>query len=309
MLSSLAASTHRVGLDCRVCGASVAIDSTCFGDLACDACGSHLAHAVDGIWVMDSAHHTNLEEDYPEWVYSRLADVEPRHFWFGERNRLILSTLREVLGSLGGLSALDVGCGTGFVTAALEDAGLRTYGVDGHLGGLRVARTRVRSALLCDNAQSLPFTDTFDIALACDVIEHTSDDVAVLREIGRALRPGGVVLVTVPAHQWLWSAIDDASGHKRRYGRGGLIEVMRAAGLRVRLARYFNTLLLPVQAMQRLRQRHAAQAATRLLFDGLRPPPPILNGLLRLLMRTDEILTRWPRTFGTSLIAVGERPE
>src|SRR5205085_2027009 len=129
--------------------------------------------------ILGDADH---RDDYPDEAYALLAAVERKHFWFKQRNRLILSTLREAIGQLAGRSALDVGCGTGFVTAAIEGSGMMTCGIDMHLGGLRYARPRVRGPLMCTGATAMPFVSTFDVALLCDVIEHAADDVAVLRD-------------------------------------------------------------------------------------------------------------------------------
>ena len=143
--------------------------------------------------------HSADPDDYPEDLSSLLAEVEPRHFWFGERNRLIVSTMREALGELTGRTVLDVGCGTGFVTAALERAGMATCGLDMNLAGLRHARRRTSGPLLCQDAARVPFSEQFDVAMLCDVIEHTPDDGAVLSAAIGALRPRGALVVTVPA--------------------------------------------------------------------------------------------------------------
>ena len=180
-------------------------------DVRCPQCGDLQATNDGGILVMQGpAAPTLEEEDYPPSVYALLSKVEPEHFWFGERNRLILSTMREVLRSLEGRTVVDIGCGSGFVTAALERAGMWTCGLEAHMAGLRLARTRMHGQLLCETAMRIPFAAQFDAAMLCDVIEHAPDDIAVLRAAGAALRPGGIVVVTVPAHQWLWSPLDDA---------------------------------------------------------------------------------------------------
>lgn len=255
--------------------------------------------------------HSADPDDYPEDFHGLLAEVEPRHFWFGERNRLILATMREAIGPLAGRSVLDVGCGTGFVTAALERAGMAACGLDMNLAGLRYARRRMRGPLLCQDAARVPFSEQFDVAMLCDVIEHTPDDRAVLREASRALQPGGRLVVTVPAHPTLWTSLDDASGHKRRYTPRSLVQAMRDTGLRVGLVRPFNTLLLPALALQRqaLKRRPTATAEQRLALvrESLRVPPRPLNDVMRLAMRADLWLSRLPGSVGASLIAVGRR--
>ncbi len=249
------------------------------------------------------------EEDYPEDVCELLAGFEPHHFWFRARNRLILSTLREVLGPLEGRSVLDIGCGTGYVLQALDAAGMLTCGLDMHLAALHFARRRTRGLVVCETASRVPFSGQFDVGLLCDVIEHTPDDVEMLREARRALKPTGMLLITVPAHAFLWSIIDDVSGHKRRYSRSMLQRSMEEAGLRVRLMRHFNSLLVPLQAAQRQflhRRPRASEDNLTILRNALRPPPGPLNALLYMSTLPDVALSRLGVPFGASLVAVGE---
>lgn len=101
---------------------------------------------------------------------------------------------------------------------------------------------------------SMPFADeSFDLVLATDVIEHVEDDGRALREIARVLKPGGVVLLTVPAFAMLWGLQDRVSRHKRRYRLGQLVEKVEIAGLHVSRAYYFNYLLfLPILLARRV---------------------------------------------------------
>lgn len=273
----------------------------------CPSCG-HTYFWDDGILLLDSSAHRN---DYPDDAYTLLAEVEPRHFWFSGRNRLILSTMREVIGPLEGRCVLDVGCGTGFVLAALERAGMVGCGIDMHIAGLRYARERTQALLLCGTATGVPFDAQFDVVTLCDVIEHTLDDEAPLRAASQALKDDGVLIVTVPAHPSLWTPVDEAWGHKRRYTKEGLAEAMVRAGLRVRLVRYFNALLFLAQALQRqfLKRRLSGADADHLslMRQALRVPPAPLNALLHLAMTADIAISRLSLPFGTSLIAIGYR--
>lgn len=101
----------------------------------------------------------------------------------------------------------------------------------------------------------IPFVDEFDVIGAFDLIEHVDDDLAVLRRIRAALRPGGGLLLTVPQHHWLWSTVDDQSGHRRRYERHELLRVVGRAGFEALRVTSFVTLLLPLLALSRAVQR------------------------------------------------------
>jgi SAM-dependent methyltransferase len=153
---------------------------------------------------------------------------------------------------------LEIGCGTGYVlrgvTRALPD--LSVSGSEIFLEGLSFAARRVPDADLFQmDAQEIPYSSEFDLIGAFDVIEHIEDDTRVLREIHRALKPGGGAVFTVPQHPSLWSIQDDNAGHKRRYRRHELGDKLRAAGFRVIFSTSFVSLLLPLLAVSRWRKR------------------------------------------------------
>jgi len=245
-------------------------------------------------------------EDYADQFHELIAEVEARHFWFAARRRVIVTALRRVMGELRCRTVLDVGCGTGFVLAALEEAGMVGCGLDASLAGLRKARRRVRCPLVCATPGDVPFQGQFDAVTVCDVIEHVPDDVSLLREAARAVRDDGVVLVTVPAGPSLWTTVDAVSGHKRRYTRSSLLDTLRAAGLRPDHVAYFNRALYPVQLMQRLAASRPRAHMDRmgLLRRALAVPAAPLNALLHVISWVDAELERVPLPFGTSLIAV-----
>lgn len=178
-------------------------------------------------------------------------DLEERHWWFVARRRILLRLLETHLPARTDLEVLDAGCGGGATMDSLERYGrvrgmeLDAEAVDyNHEKGRDVRRGRV---------EDMPFGDgTFDLALALDVIEHVPDDLAVLEELSRVLKPGGYVLITVPALRLLWSAHDIANGHYRRYTGDELRGRVEAAGFEVVRATYFNTLLFPVVLAARM---------------------------------------------------------
>jgi SAM-dependent methyltransferase len=254
----------------------------------------------------------DTDRDYPQELVDLITVVEDRHFWFATRNDVILSTLRRVLRPFAGTRVLDVGCGTGFVMSALEDAGLVASGIDMHLTGLKRARTRVRGALFSSTATTLPFFPDFDVVTLLDVIEHVDDDVGVLAEARRVLVPRGYVVVTVPAGPELWTAYDEVIGHKRRYVRETLVGALQAAGLDVYDVRYFNSPLLLAASVSR-RTGRGEVAETRdtieIVRRALRVPPAPLNALLRWSVRLEAPLRRFRWMRGGSLIAVAQRTD
>lgn len=196
-------------------------------------------------------------EGFDRHGYAELAAREAGNFWFRGRNALIEWALRRYFPDA--RSLLEVGCGTGFVLAHLRERRpeLRLVGSDLYGEGLEFARERLPGVELVQlDARDLPFRDEFDVVGAFDVIEHVDEDVDVLRELRVATRDG--VMITVPQHPRLWSAVDDAGRHKRRYTRRELVGKLRAAGLEPVRVTSFVTLLLPLLALSRLRDRSAA---------------------------------------------------
>ena len=221
------------------------------------------------------------------------------HWWFRGRLAVILAVLRHALPPRR-LRLLELGCGTGNVLSALAEFG-DTVGMEAHPDLLAIARSRGVEA----RAGTLP-TDLVvepgwaDVVLFLDVLEHLDDDVAALRVAQRALGDDGVLVVTVPAFPWLWTAHDVALGHRRRYTAAALRRVVESAGFVVTRMTYFNTLLFPIVALVRVWHRLRAHAE-----HDLRRPRGSLNRLLASLFALERFLAPWARLpFGSSLLLV-----
>lgn len=152
--------------------------------------------------------------------------------------------------------------------------------------------------------EGLPYAKgSFDLVCAFDVIEHVEMDRASLAALAGTLRPGGRLVMTVPALPWLWSSHDEAHHHFRRYTRKELDAALRSAGLRPTKVSYFNTLLFPAIAALRL-------ISKTLKRDGSddRLPPAWLNRLLDGIFGLERpLLRRFSLPAGVSLLAVAER--
>jgi SAM-dependent methyltransferase len=161
--------------------------------------------------------------------------------------------------------------------------------------------------LVVRRAEKLPFADgSFDVVTALDVIEHLDDDLGSLKEIHRVLRPGGRVLLFVPAFMFLWGVQDDVSNHRRRYRLKSLQKVVRAAGLEVERATYANlTFFAPILFVR-----------TFMRVARLRPPSefkinvPAFNGVLGRIFGAERFwLRRLNFPFGVSALCVARRKE
>jgi SAM-dependent methyltransferase len=222
-------------------------------------------------------------------VYEQMQAVEEDHWWFRGRRAVIAAVLQPVVAA-GGL-VLDAGCGSGGNLEVYSDIG-PVMGVDTAADALASARRRGYRGVGVASLAGLPFRDgAFDVVGATDVVEHVADDLGALRELRRVTRPGGHLLVTVPAYQWLWSDSDVQLGHFRRYTRGRITARCRSAGWAVTRASYFNTTLLPaIAAVRSARQRRGQpMAATELEQTG-----PLANRVLR-----------WPMAAEARVIGTG----
>ena len=142
-----------------------------------------------------------------------------------------------------------------------------------------LARERDFGEVIEGSVLEMPFAaDWFDLAASLDVIEHLEDDLAALRELRRVVAPGGALLMTVPAYQWLWTGHDEINHHHRRYTRYSLLQVAREAGWEPVRTTYFNSLLLPAAIALRLLDRFSTKTTESSL--DLWVPPPALNWLL-----------------------------
>ena len=124
------------------------------------------------------------------------------------------------------------------------------------LEGLTHAVARVKSAKFMQmDARNVPFADEFDAIGAFDVLEHIEEDETVLVQLHRALKPDGVLLLTVPQHPWLWSASDEYACHVRRYTRTDIEAKLREAGFQLLRSTSFVTTLLPAMILSRKAQK------------------------------------------------------
>jgi len=240
-------------------------------------------------------------------TYEVEAQVERDHWWFKGRRR-ILTRLVDDLALPAGARVLDVGCGTGANGPVLAAQGRFAVGVDASPVPLGLDGTGARghAARLRGDATRLPFAEaSFDLVVALDVLEHLIDDASAAREMHRVLRPGGALIVFVPALELLWGLQDDVSHHLRRYHAPELRTLLGTAGFAVARTTYFNTLLFPpiLAARMAMRLRRPAGLRSENEVGG-----PLANRVLGAIFGLESrILPRMDLPFGVSLACVARR--
>jgi len=201
------------------------------------------------------------------------------------------------------LRILDTGCGNGINLKCLQILG-DVYGLDISKNALIFSRIRGLHSLICGSVDKLPFkNELFDLILALDVIEHTDEDISAVRELNRVLKPGGRLIIAVPAFQFLWTSHDLAVHHKRRYTRPGLLNILRLNGFENEKATYWNFFLfLPVAIVRLSKRVHRSGNA---MHTDLAELPSLLNGFLLGLIRIENvILVQFDLPVGISVICM-----
>ena len=229
--------------------------------------------------------------------------AEDRHWWYRGRRTVLEGVIAEV-GLPANARILDAGCGSGRFMVDLAKRGTVT-GVELSDTSVQLARQRAIGEVVAGSVLEMPFADdSFDLVVSLDVIEHLEDDLAALREFRRAVAPGGALLVTVPAYQWLWSGHDEINHHHRRYTRRSLQRVAEQAGWSQVRTTYFNSLLLPVAILLRVLDRFSTKT-TESSLDLWIPPEPLNWLLQRPLALEAALIARGGRIpAGLSLLAV-----
>lgn len=238
-------------------------------------------------------------------VFDRMVELDQDHWWFVARRRILKRLIERIVCPPKKARILEIGCGTGHNLAMLKSFGrLEASELDRCARAVAAKRLprRVKEAKLPD--LSMFERNGYDLIALLDVLEHVSDDLGSLRAIHRRLKPGGALLMTVPANPWMWSAHDAAHHHFRRYTKKRLQELFLRSGLEIELLSYFNTLLFPLVAAARIVGKITRKGSAD---DKL--PGAAVNATLKEIFGLEAgLLGRAPFPFGVSLVAIVRRP-
>lgn len=249
--------------------------------------------------------------------YQRIYAVEETHWWYGGLRSLVIALLQRFLpprgngasaAGLGRPSILDAGCGTGGLATRMA-AFASVTGLDLFPEAIRFSRERGLTRLIAGSVESLPFTESsFDAVVSLDVLYHAAvaDDRHAARELARVLRPNGILVINLPAYDWLRGHHDVTIQTARRYSRRRVRALLRSAGLRVEWVSHWNGFLLPAAVSFRIAQRLVARPVEGRSDVG--PVHPVLNQAFASILALERrLLTVSALPFGLSVVAVGRR--
>jgi SAM-dependent methyltransferase len=234
-------------------------------------------------------------------IFDRMAQLDQTHWWYVARRRVLAAAISRIVKPSKPARILEIGCGTGHNFGMLGGFGpVDAIEVDDVARAM--ASVRLGKAV---GSAPLPALDgvadcTYDLIALLDVLEHIEDDRAALASIRTKLKPGGRILITVPANKWMWSAHDTVHHHFRRYNPASLAAVVSSAGLKLVYVSHFNTLLFPLAAGFRL----LGKITGREEADDAQPPAAI-NALFTSVFGLERhLIGQVPLPFGVSLFAL-----
>jgi SAM-dependent methyltransferase len=234
-------------------------------------------------------------------VYDSMAELDERHWWYVARRKVLAALIRRRVGPPENARVLEIGCGTGHNLEMLSEFG-NVDGLEIDEAARAFAEKRVGHEIFSAPLPELAGIPKshYDMVGAFDVIEHIQDDARAMASISRLLKPGGKLVMTVPAHQWMWSAHDVVNHHQRRYSKASLTRLIEASPLELEAVGYFNSLLFPVAVAERLASKVLRKDDSKLSL----PPAPINQALERTFAAERGLIGRVPLPPGLSLFAV-----
>ena len=242
--------------------------------------------------------------------YLRMYDLETRYWWFLGKQHLVKNQMRKLsLKALHPIRMLDIGSGTGIIMKALENFG-KMYGMELSMEAIRFLKRRDLNLIVRSDANdNLPFRDeAFTVITCLDVMEHLDKDDDLVQEMFRICRPGGYVILTVPAFQAFFSVHDKVFHHRRRYTKIRLVAIIKKTDFQVVKISYYNMMMsLPIMVIRKIKALWLPQGASHSDFS--LELPFLVNKALTYIYRAEiALLGILSYPFGVSLVAVLQKP-
>lgn len=237
-------------------------------------------------------------------VYDRMAAHDSHHWWYRARRDILADYVTREAKLPANARILEIGCGTGHNLPMLAQFG-EVDAIEIDEAARDIASVRLGKPVGEAPLPELTGVErgAYDMVAVLDVVEHIEDDVGALKAMAECLKPGGAILIAVPAHQWMWSAHDVVNHHKRRYSKATLDAAIKQAGLKHNGLSWFNSLLFPAAVAARL----AGKLMGKDDSDDS-PPPKLLNTIFEKVFRVERHLVgRVPLTPGLSILTLARK--
>lgn len=239
--------------------------------------------------------------------YQQMYEFEGFYWWYVARRELLRELVARCCSGKRPPRILDVGSGTGYNHTVLSRFG-SVINVDCSAEALRWSRERGLPNLVQSNVENIGLRDgSVDLITALDVLEHTDDDLAAMQELRRILRPGGSLVLTVPAYGFLWSEHDEALHHRRRYTASEMCNKLQLLGFEVAFRSYYITLLffpiLLLRVLNNIRKSGVRPKTSHVIL-----PRRVNSFLIRLLDVERWLLRVINLPFGVSVVCIATRP-
>lgn len=234
-------------------------------------------------------------------VYQQMAELDQHHWWYRARREVLAALIGRTTRLPKRAKLLEIGCGTGHNLSMLGHFG-RVDAVELDAEARAIAEQRLGRSVMNAALPALAGVPdrAYDLVAVLDVIEHIDNDQAAVSAIASKLKRKGKLLVTVPAHPWMWSPHDVVNHHKRRYSKRVLRELIEGSPLKLEKLGYFNSLLFPVAIVERMVSRMRGNDDAELKL----PPKPLNAALEHAFAAERHLIARLPLPPGLSLFAV-----
>ena len=261
---------------------------------------------------------SHRNDEYDEKGFAGLLNMQSQHFWYQGRHRFLLKTLRRFAPSQTD-KIIDLGGGVGgwidYLSKHEANRFIQGEVAMGDSSGVALSMARKilpkTIALYQADLMNLDWSERWDVIFLLDVIEHCPDDIGIMNQVHRALKPGGKVIVATPAFMNFWSYHDDLAHHLRRYTRSDYQKLANQTDFNLIDARYFMFFLSPLYWLSRKSMAKNLTAEQKEIAANKehQTPHPIINGLLAGVFKAETPVGHYlPFPWGTSVLGVFEKP-
>lgn len=237
-------------------------------------------------------------------LYEKFFNLEKKHWWFQARKIIILKLISQYIELNENFKIIDVGCGTGMMLEAIKNTfSIDATGIDNSPEAIRFSKKRGLNIILSSAEKIEQQTDSVDLIMALDLIEHIENDIASLKEFNRVLKKGGYAILTVPAFNCLMGAHDAINEHKRRYQLKELKNKIELTGFKIIKISYYNFLLfLPIIITKLIKKIIKDNR------DHLKKENNIVNSILNKVFSSETLfLKHFDLPIGASIICLAQK--